>query len=58
VNEDDRAYYGFLFDNHSELQDFRMIKITFGVLSSLYIASQVLRQVAKDNLLQYPESVN
>jgi len=35
-----------------------MRRLTFEVSSSRYIASQVLRQVAKDHRLQYPETAN
>ena len=33
-----------------------MVRLTFGVSSSTYLASQVLRQIAKDHASDYPEA--
>ncbi len=36
--------------------DMRMTRVTFGVTSSPFLASQVLRQVARDHENQYPRA--
>ncbi len=36
--------------------DMRMTRVTFGVTSSPFLATQVLRQVAKDHQEQYPRA--
>ena len=39
-----------------EVTDFRMTRLTFGVKSSPYMATQVLRQLADDHQLEFPRA--
>ena len=50
LQEVERDYHRFLHrDQTGSLQDWRMTRLTFGVTSSPYLATQVLRQVASDH---------
>ena len=55
VHPDDRDLHRFLQPGpNGKLRDMRMTRVTFGVTSSPFLATQVLRQVAKDYQEQYP----
>ena len=53
--EEDRDLHRFLHkDKSGTIQDCRMKRVTFGVTSSPYLASQVLHQLATDHETDYP----
>lgn len=53
----DRDYHRFVHcDSGGELRDYRMTRVTFGVKSSPYLASQVLQQIAQDYEHEHPEA--
>ena len=55
LHPDDRDLHRFLLlGPNGKLRDMRMMRVTFGVTSSPFLATQVLRQVAKDYQEQYP----
>ncbi len=43
-------------DETGEIVDFRMNRLTFGVTTSPYLATQVLRQLAQDHREEYPNA--
>ena len=57
LHPEDRDLHRFLQSGpDGKLQDMRMTRVTFGVTSSPFLATQVLRQVAKDYQKQYPRA--
>ena len=59
LNEEERDFHRFLFGGPGgEIQDYRMKRLTLGVTSSPYLATQVLRQAADDHLSEYPEAAD
>ena len=57
LHPDDRDLHRFLQPGpNGKLRDMRMTRVTFGVTSSPFLATQVLRQVAKDYQEQYPRA--
>lgn len=55
LNSDETDYHRYLHrDDEGKLQDWRMTRLTFGVTSSPYLATQVLRQLAQDHRKEYP----
>ena len=54
----DRNLHRFLWRPHEDqpLQEARMTRVTFGVTSSPFLATQVLRQVATDYQHEFPEA--
>ena len=51
----ERDYHRFLLrSEQGELEDWRMCRLTFGVKSSPYIATQVLQQAASEYAQKYP----
>ena len=55
--EEDRDLHRFLHkDDDGKIADFRMSRVTFGISSSPFLASQVLRQVADDYASVHPEA--
>lgn len=51
----ERDFHRFVFcGSGGELQDFRMTRLTFGVKTSPYLASQVLRQIGTDQEEKHP----
>lgn len=55
----ERDYHRFLHRGESgEISDCRMTRLTFGVTSSPFLATQVLRQVALDHQSDHPEAAN
>ena len=46
----------FMSDEQGHLQDQRMTRLTFGVTSSLFLATQVLKQVATDHQNEFPRA--
>ncbi len=57
LNEEEWNFHRFLMRNdNGHLQDFRMNRLTFGVKSSPFLATQVLRQLASDYQTQYPDA--
>ncbi len=43
-------------DKAGQYQDYRMTRLTFGVTSSPFLATQVLRQLASDYEQEFPEA--
>ncbi len=60
LHPDDRDLHRFLQAalGGEGVIDMRMTRAMFGVSSSLFLATQVLRQVAKDHREQYPRAAN
>ncbi len=57
LNPKDRDLHRFLQPSaDGKLQDMRMTRVTFGVTSSPFLATQVLRQLAKDYQKEYPRA--
>lgn len=57
LNMDELDYHRFLHkDEAGEITDYRMTRLTFGVTSSPFLATQVLRQLAQDYQHEYPEA--
>ncbi len=58
LHPDDRDLHRFLQPepNGGAIQDMRMTRVTFGVTSSPFLATQVLRQLAHDYQEQYPKA--
>ena len=58
LHKDDRDMHRFLQSSTrgEDIMDMRMTRVTFGVTSSPFLATQVLRQVAKDHKNQYPRA--
>ena len=55
--ESDRDLHRFLHENsYGQIQDWRMCRVTFGITSSPFLASQVLPQTAEDHKDQYPDA--
>lgn len=59
LNPEEVDYHRFLHrDDDGEIKDYRMTRLTFGVSSSPYLATQVLRQLAQDHQSQHSEAAN
>ncbi len=57
LHPDECDYHRFLLrDTAGELRDLRMKRLTFGVSSSPFLATQVLRQLAENHRHQFPEA--
>ncbi len=58
LNPEERDLHRFLVrDDSGQLQDCRMLRLTFGIKSSPFLATQVLRQVAATNKReQFPQA--
>ena len=57
LHPDEQDFHRFLRrDERGLLQDHRMTRLTFGVTSSPFLATQVLRQVAHDYKEKFPEA--
>ena len=57
MHQDERDFHRFLMrDEQGHLQDRRMTRLTFGVTSSPFLATQVLRQVATDHQNEFPRA--
>ena len=57
LHPDDRDYHRFLMQSSSgQLIDWRMTRLTFGVASSPFLATQTLRQLADDYQGEFPEA--
>lgn len=57
IEPTDRDYHRFFFrDSGGELREYRITRLTFGVKTSPYLASQVLQQIAVDHHTQHPEA--
>ena len=55
LREEDRDLHRFLHRGASgEIEDFRMARVTFGITTSPYLASQVLHQNAEDHKSDHP----
>ena len=55
LHSSERDYHRFLLRNcQGNIQDWRMTRLTFGVTSSPFLATQVLRQVAQDHGKEFP----
>jgi len=59
LHESDRDLHRFLLrDEEGNIVDHRMKRLTFGVKSSPYLATQVLLQIAQLNEKDYPLAAN
>lgn len=59
LHADEQDYHRFLHRGESgDITDFCMTRLTFGVTSSPFLASQVLRQLAQDHQVDHPEASN
>ncbi len=57
LQKGERDFHRFLHrDQTGDIQVWRMTRLTFGVTSSPYLATQVLRQVATDHRDDFPAS--
>ena len=57
LSSDERDHHRFLFqEEDGDIKDYRMRRLTFGVSSSPYLASQVLRRTADDHQIKYPKA--
>ena len=57
LHPDEQDFHRFLRrDERSFLQDHRMMRLTFGVTSSPFLATQLLRQVAHDYKEEFPDA--
>ncbi len=55
LHPQDKDLHSFLMENNTgDLQQWRMVRLTFGVNCSPFLATQVLRQLAEDYQEQYP----
>ncbi len=56
IAEKDRDLHRFVFRSSPDepVSDYRMKRLTFGVTSSPYLATETLRQVAKDHYSEFP----
>ncbi len=55
LHPQDKDLHRFLMENNTgDLQQWRMVRLTFGVNCSPFLATQVLRQLAEDYQEQYP----
>ena len=55
LRKKDRDFHRFLHRGPTgEIVDFRKTRITFGITTSPYLASQVLHRIAEDYHLEYP----
>ncbi len=56
LHSDDRDLHCYVVkDKAGQYQDYRMTRLTFGVTSSPFLATQVLRQLASDYEQEFPE---
>ena len=60
LSESDKDLHRFVWrkDPKSPLKDFRMMRITFGVSSSSFIANMCIKQNALDFATEYPNAAN
>ena len=59
LDSSDRNYHRFLLqDQDSIFRDYRMRRLTFGVSSSPFLATQVLKQTALDHQKDYPSAAH
>ena len=57
LHHDDRDLHRYLMeDDCGNLQDWRMVRLTFGATCSPFLAVQVLRQLAEDYKNEFPEA--
>ena len=57
LSSDERDHHRFLFqEEYGDIKDYHIRRLTFGVSSSPYLASQVLRQTTEDHLIKYPKA--
>ena len=57
LQDEEKDFHRFLFrDKDGSLQDRKISRLTFGVKSSPYLATQVLLQVAEDHGKDYPRA--
>ena len=57
LQSSERDLHRFLLaDEHDQLQDYRMMRLTFGVSSSPFMATRVLLQLANDYEQEYPRA--
>lgn len=56
VREKDTDYQRIVyrFNPHEEVQDFRLLTVTFGTASAPYLAIRTLKQLAKEERVKYP----
>ena len=55
LRKEDRDFHRFLHRGPTgEIIDYRMTRVTFGITTSPYLASQVLHRIAEDYHLEYP----
>ena len=55
LHPDEKDYHRYLVRNsQGNIQDWRMLRLTFGVASSPFLATTVLRQLAEDYKEDYP----
>lgn len=55
LNSEEHDYHRYVHrDSKGYIRDWRMSRLTFGVTSSPFLATQVLRQLAKDYRAKYP----
>ena len=55
MHHSERDYHRYLVrGENGQLQDWRVPKLTFGVTSSPFLATQVLHQVASDHSDEFP----
>jgi len=58
LHEDDRRYQRVLWRRDSVVRTFQLNVLTFGVLSSPFLAIRVIRKLAKDECRFYPRATN
>lgn len=59
LHPDDRDLHRYVTKNkEGQIEDWRMSRVTFGVTSSPFLATQVLRQLAEDYREEYPEAAH
>ena len=57
LHQDERDAHRFLLrDEHGQLKDLRMKRLTFGVRSSPYLATQVIRHLAEQHSSSHPQA--
>ena len=57
LHPNDRDLHRYVMkDESGQIQDWRMTRVTFGVTSSPFLATQVLRQLALDHQKEFPEA--
>ena len=58
LHKEERDYHRYITRNKdtNEMEDWRMTRLTFGVASSPFIATQVLRSIADEHQVEYPKA--